>query len=286
MRPPTSSACSDCCSGHVSGLLGTRPRRASRVTAQRRPDGNIVSVAEAASVPGVGGGRRLVTAAGLFTLAAGAGLAVLRYHNGLPPEKGAEGAFGAAALGAIVAAPGVLAVAAARSRPVLLLPAGITLLPLSFLSFALVTLPLFMPATVFLVSYTRRTRSPVPAARTVLTAAALVTGLLLTALAILLFGRHDPRAWRTPMGGGSVSDTVTYPESLTALVVTAAAVAAGWAVGKPHDESRGEHGVCDTAEAHPWDTTTLLGGPSSASFRALRPASSPRRVAQPARRRD
>jgi hypothetical protein len=95
------------------------------------------------------------TVAGLI-MAAGAVLGVVRYVGGTPVERGVEGAAGAVALAAVVAAPGLLALLALSGRPVLLLPAATVLVPLSFLSFAGVALPLLIPAALLFVAYGRR----------------------------------------------------------------------------------------------------------------------------------
>lgn len=55
----------------------------------------------------------------------------------------------------LVALPGVLAAVGLRGRPALLLTAGIICVPLSFISLAGATLPLLVPATLYLVAYAR-----------------------------------------------------------------------------------------------------------------------------------
>src|SRR4051794_443880 len=80
---------------------------------------------------GVAGATGFIVGVGVVVVAAGLGLAALRFAGGTPAEQGLEGAIGALALGAVVAAPGVLAILAVRDRTVLLLPAAIILIPLS-----------------------------------------------------------------------------------------------------------------------------------------------------------
>lgn len=181
---------------------------------------------------GIAGATPFIITTGAVVVAAGLGLAALRFAGGTPPERGVKGAMGSFALGAVVAAPGVLAMLAVRDRPVLLLPAAIALIPLSFLSFALVTLPLLIPAVMLLIGYGRRS-SDRP--RAVGTAAGTILGvfLLLAAAAVVLFIHEDPRSYSTATVGGSTSDVITFAESLPSLALTASAVAAGWVLAAP-----------------------------------------------------
>lgn len=55
----------------------------------------------------------------------------------------------------LIGLPGVLAAFGLRRRPALLLVAGIICVPLSFISLAGATLPLLVPATLYLVAYAR-----------------------------------------------------------------------------------------------------------------------------------
>lgn len=70
----------------------------------------------------------------MFLVLAGGGLAAIRFVGASPVEDGVEGALGSFALGAPVMATGVLAVLALWDRAVLLLPAAVVLVPMSFLS--------------------------------------------------------------------------------------------------------------------------------------------------------
>lgn len=181
---------------------------------------------------GVAGSDGFVVACGALALVAGAGLALMRYVGGSPPERGVEGALGALALGAGVAVSGLLALLALRERPALLLPSAIILLPASFLSFALVTLPLLVPAGMLLGAY--RLRSACEGCGSVRAALATVTVLLLVMAALFaLFAHDDPRSYVTPIGGGSSSDVITFSESLASLSLTALAVVAGWLFTAP-----------------------------------------------------
>ena len=177
----------------------------------------------------IAGSAGFIGSTGVVVVAAGLALAGLRFVGGAPPERGAEGAVGSLALGAVVAAPGVLAMLALKERPVLLLPAAIVLIPLSLLSFALVTLPLMIPAAMFFVGYGRRSAdraSPVGTA----VGTTLAVLIKLVAAVVVLFVHEDPRSWSTATGGGSTSDVITFAESLPSLLLTAAAIGAGWAL--------------------------------------------------------
>lgn len=63
-------------------------------------------------------------------------VAFLGYFATSPGLRGFEAALASVALGAIVAAPGVLSLLAVADRPALMLPAAMLLFPLSFLSMA------------------------------------------------------------------------------------------------------------------------------------------------------
>ena len=172
---------------------------------------------------------------GLVVLA-GVALAVTRYVGGTPVERGLEGGLGSVALGALLASPGAMALLSLTSRPALLLPAATLLIPLAFISFAGIALPLLVPAAMLFVAYGRR--SDRAASRTgwaVLSTLAVLA--LLAAAAIALFAHPDPRSYTTPTGGGSTSDVITYTESLLSLALTGSAVAAGWYHTTPADAS-------------------------------------------------
>lgn len=156
----------------------------------------------------------------------------MRYVGGAPPERGLEGALGAAALGAVVAAPGVLALLALRERPGLLLPAATALVPLAFFSFTGVTLPLLVPAVMLFVAYRRCSSAHRPPWGRAVLANANVLAFLLAAV-VALFLHDDPRQWSSATGGGSTGDVITLGESLISLAFTFAAVAAGWLLIPP-----------------------------------------------------
>jgi len=100
--------------------------------------------------------RTLAVVVGVVVVLGGVAITAVRYVGEDPLARNAESLLAALALGSIVAAPGVLAlIAASTGRPALLLPAAIVLVPLSFISFALVTLPLLVPAFLLVATWAR-----------------------------------------------------------------------------------------------------------------------------------
>ncbi len=178
------------------------------------------------------GSSGFVRAVGVLLVAAGLALALLRYVGGSPAERGVEGALGSLALGAPVAVTGVLALLALRDRPVLLLPAAIALVPLSFLSFAGVTLPLLIPAVMLVLAYGRRSARRRPPRGTTIGSVVAIFALLFAAV-VVLFLREDLRTYSTATSSGSISDTISIAESLPSLALSAAAVVAGWLLADP-----------------------------------------------------
>ena len=175
---------------------------------------------------GIAGSRAFVTAVGAVVVSAGGGLGVLRLIGDAPELRGVEAASGAFALGAVMAAPGLLALLSLADRPALLLPAGVLLVPLSFVSFAGVTLPLLVPAVMLLVAYGRRCSGHTYPGQAGVCVVVVV--VLVLAAFLALFANDDPRRYSTPTGGGSTSDVITVAESLGSLALTAAALGAGW----------------------------------------------------------
>lgn len=184
--------------------------------------------------PEVGWPDAIAIAGGLVVLG-GLALAGLRFAGASPPEQGLEGALGSLALGGLIAAPGIMAILGRRDRPALLLPAGVVLIPLSFLSFAGATLPLLIPAVLFVAAYGRRSaRTPSP--RGTVTGTALAVIVLLVASVVVLLAHQDPRSYTTATGGGSMSDVITYVEAIGSLALSAAAVAVGWLLAAPRTD--------------------------------------------------
>ena len=185
--------------------------------------------------PGDRGSDAVVAAIGGIVVAAGVAVGLMRYldpNGSVAAERAMEGPWGGIALGAVIAAPGVLILLALHDRPSLLLPAGVILVPLSFLSFAGVLLPLLVVASVLFAAHGRRStgRAQVPWQTAVTT---VVVVALLLAAAISLFVHQDPRSYTTPTGGGGTSDVITPIEALIAVALAGAAVAVGWLSSRP-----------------------------------------------------
>lgn len=179
--------------------------------------------------------QRLVQVTGGVVIAAGVGFGVLRFVGDVPPAQDLEAALGATAFGAVIAAPGVLALLALRDRPALLVPAAAVLIPLSFLSFALVTLPLLIPAFLLMRAYLRAAHTG-SGWRAALTTVVVLT-LLVAALAAL-FAHEDPREYVTETTHYGTSDIVTYGESALSLALTVTAIGAGWRLAAPRGPDR------------------------------------------------
>lgn len=167
---------------------------------------------------------------GALVVAGGVALGVVRFFGEVPPGQNLEAAVGAVAFGAVIAAPGVLALLAPRGRPALLLPAACILVPLSFLSFALVTLPLLIPAMLLFGAYSRL--APVTSTVRALATTVVVVVLLVGAL-LALFARDDPREYVTYTTSYGVGDVITYSEAAVSVALTTTALLAGWWLAAP-----------------------------------------------------
>lgn len=181
---------------------------------------------------GVAGSDAFVATMGGLILAGAVALGLARYFGASPAEHNLEGAVGAVAWAAVLAAPGVLALLALAHRPVLLLPAAIMLVPLSFLSLAGVMLPLLIPAVMLFTAYGRRSAG-LPARRGSTAVTTVVTVGLLVEAGVVLLVHDDPRTYSTPTSSGGVSDVVTYAESAVSLAVVAAAIVWAWWASAP-----------------------------------------------------
>jgi hypothetical protein len=184
-------------------------------------DTTVVAVTDAAPW------QRGVVAAGVAVVLLGVVLGVVASAGAIP----ADPVLGFAALGALVAAPGVLALLGLRDRAGLWLPAGLAAFPLAFLSFAGLTLPLLPLAAVFVTAWVRHPRSHTSAVVHPAVAAPLVVTLLLGA-AVALFISDDPASWTTSTGGGSTSDVITNREALLSLACTMLALVTGWTLAR------------------------------------------------------
>lgn len=163
---------------------------------------------------------------GVFVIAAGVAFALVRFCGEHQLARNLETAVGAVAFGAVIAAPGVLALLALRGRPALLLPAALLLIPLSFLSFALVTLPLLIPAFLLLRIYVRDAGNGSGRLRTAATT--IVVLLLLVAALVALLAHEDPREFVGESATFGTSDIVTYAEAALSLVLASVALSVGW----------------------------------------------------------
>jgi hypothetical protein len=195
--------------------------------------------------------RVIMVIAGAEIGAVGA-LGIVRFFAGTPAERGAEGALAALALAAVLAAPGVLALMGRARRPSLLVVAGVLLMPLAFLSFAGVLLPLLIPAVLLLVAGVRRlgddaVAGTAPSAPLWVTIWALVA--VLGTAVVALFAHQDPRSWSSATAEGSTSDIITFGESLLSLWLVALALTLGWYLAVP----RGAPGTAARPPApRPW----------------------------------
>ncbi len=206
------------------------------------------------------GDRRLATIVGWSIVIGGGGLATLPWFGTQEELRSPEVALASIAFGAVVAAPGVLAIIGVRTnRPGMFLPASIALVPLSFISFALVTLPLLVPA-VMLLRLTARTTTPSMAPRT-LVAGTAGTAQLLAALGSYVALRTE-RAWSHPGGGGgSTSGWVPWTTSTLVLVLVATAMVTTYAIAAPSSAARGEPAT--PGSSNPTDQTRPPVGPRS-----------------------
>ncbi|HEV7759101.1 MAG TPA: hypothetical protein VGO78_08935 [Acidimicrobiales bacterium] len=177
---------------------------------------------------GAAGRQRGVVGAGVAAVLLGVVLGVVAGAGASP----AEPLLGFAALGAVVAAPGVLALLGLRDRPGLWLPAGLAALPLAFLSFAGLALPLVPVAVVLVMAWVRHpgSHSGTVVHPGVVTPLVVV---LLVGAAVALFVSEDPASWTTATGGGSTSDVITDREALLSLACTMLALVAGWTLTRP-----------------------------------------------------
>jgi hypothetical protein len=165
---------------------------------------------------------------------AGAAAVLLGVAIGVVAAAGAEPVdpvLGLAALGALVAAPGALALLGLRGRASLWLPAGLAAFPLAFVSFAGLTLPLLPLAVIFVMAWIRHPDSHAGSVVHSGVVTPLVVVLLLGA-AVALFVSDDPASWTTSTGGGSTSDVITNEEALLSLACTTLALVAGWTLTK------------------------------------------------------
>lgn len=186
-------------------------------------------MAETAIEPG---DRRLTTIIGWCLVVAGAALSTLPWFGQQPELRSLESAFAAMALGLLVSAPGVMVLIGGRAgRPGMLLPAAIALVPLSFISFALVTLPLLIPSVLLFRVVVRSTTD----GRWTQT---MVAGFVGAAALVIALGCYISltveRSWsHADGGGGSTSGWVPWPTSLLVISLAVLAISSTWAITSP-----------------------------------------------------
>lgn len=201
--------------------MGATRRSCTPLLRRELVDITVVAVTDAAPR------QRGVVAAGVAVVLLGVVLGVVASASAIP----ADPILGFAALGALVAAPGVLALLGLRDRAGLWLPAGLAAFPLAFFSFAGLTLPLLPLAVVFVVAWIRHPRSHAGEVVHPAAVAPLIVTLLLGA-AVALYISDDPASWTTATGGGSTSDVITNREALLSLACTTLALVTGWTLTK------------------------------------------------------
>lgn len=186
------------------------------------------------AIPQVAGPSRRVRIAELgpvfVPLVAAPALIALRLSHAESYDRGVPAAI---AFGIVIATPAFLALMARHRRPGLYLASGLVLLPMSFLSFAGVTLPLIFVAAMAFVAYGRHADEEIPMVWAPLTALVLFI-LAIASIAVLLFaGGDDPRCVSTATSTSCTSDVITDGEALAALGIVVVMVAAGWFLSKP-----------------------------------------------------
>lgn len=180
--------------------------------------------------------RRMALGAGWFVVLAGLITAVAMIVFGDETQRGAEASAGAAALGLLIATPGVLALLGVRrNRPALLVPAAVALLPLSMLSFAGVLLPLAVVGTVLGVAAVRSVGAE-PAHRVVVP---IVTGLAgIIGAAGTRLGRTTTHTVTTADGSWSTTGWVPWSTSLLVVGILVTSTIAAVAAAGPTRRTR------------------------------------------------
>lgn len=182
--------------------------------------------------------RHLATIIGWCIVLGGAGLGTLPWIGTEEPLRTPEAALASAVLGALIAAPGLMTLLGVRTgRAGMLLPAAIVLVPLSFISFALVTLPLLIPA-VLLFRLAARSVASDRWPRTLLAGAA-GTIQLVAALACY-FALRVERSWTTDgLGGGGTTGWVPWSTSSLVSALIATAILTTYVIAGPSNDRGG-----------------------------------------------
>jgi hypothetical protein len=163
---------------------------------------------------------------GVVITMAMAGVAGVVFELGTEPgERSVAGPWGSLAFTAVIAAPAVVAVIGFQKRPWVLGAAGVVQIPMAFLSFSFLFVPLWIPAVLFI---TQATLAPPSTNRSRWQPIAAAASLLfLFAAPWCLIVHQDPASWTMPNGGsGYSSNIITAAESALACVCIAAAIVA------------------------------------------------------------
>jgi hypothetical protein len=144
-------------------------------------------------------------------------------------QRGEEGALAPLAFGLPIATPAALALLGWSERPWLLIAAGLSLLPMTILSFSYLFVLLFLPACTFFVVAITRPRLPVHARAQPL-AALLCVGFVLAAVVNLLGGGEE----RTVTTGTATWSGQVMParSALTTIAFVVAALTIAWLAPK------------------------------------------------------
>jgi hypothetical protein len=173
---------------------------------------------------------RLAVAGAVMNLATALAVIAIRWTHSSVGARRAEGVLPTLALGAVVAAPGVVAlVGVATQRAVLFAAAAVASGPITIISIA--TFPLVVPALLLILAFAisgRPLSTPVPAVGVVVGFALI----LAFALALLLTGMRE-YSYNFPGGGSESGGYVPAARAALCLLLVAVDVAATTALSTP-----------------------------------------------------
>jgi hypothetical protein len=168
--------------------------------------------------------RRGALICGCIATAAGLAVGILRYGGG--PAGGGWGmddhVGGSIAIGAAIAGTGVVALVARRGRPLLLVAAGLALMPMCVISVVLFPMMFLALGMVVSAASAPPPRFPREPLRTALTIA-LVAALQVAAM-VALIAHPDARTITRPSMVSSTSDVITWFEVTVSLCGTFLAI--------------------------------------------------------------
>lgn len=168
---------------------------------------------------------RMIQACAWCIVGIGVVVAVIRFINTPAVGRNLETVLASIALGGVVALVGGIALVASSNRPTLLWILGLILAPLSLLSFAGLLLPLLIPAFIFFrIALNHRSTE----ARFKTIGINAVIAVLMFAAIVSLFMTADPREYydEQERTNYSTSDEIATHESISAIVLSLAAIAA------------------------------------------------------------